>query len=171
MTPALLDEIDGYRAHFDAMYVGGIPRLLNEDGAYLAFLAIVGAIDALAGLFAPKSGAGERFRVFIETYFPEDHRRFADRLWELRNAMVHSFNPGPFFGLTFHASRQHLKSPTGHVILNAEDLFAALLFASRAYFDSLHVDSKLQESFQKRVVATDGGAPETYLVQQHRRSQ
>jgi hypothetical protein len=115
--------------------------------------------------------AGERFRVFIETYFPEDHRHFADRLWELRNAIVHSFNPGPFFGLTFHASRQHLKSPTGHVTLNAEDLFAALLSASRAYFDSLLTDSKLQENFQKRVVATDGGAPETYLVQQHLRPQ
>ena len=171
MTPALLDEIDGYRAHFDTMYVGGIPRLLNEDGAYLAFLAIVSATDALAGLFAPTKGAGERFRIFVETYFPEDHRPFADRLWELRNTIVHSFNPGPFFGLTFHASRQHLKSPIGHVTLNAEDLFAALLFASRAYFDSLLIDAKLQENFQKRVAATDGGAPETYLIQQHPRPQ
>jgi hypothetical protein len=172
VTPTLLDEIDGYRAHFDAMYVGGIPHLLNEDGAYLVFLAIVSATDALAGLFAPTKGAGERFRIFVETYFPEDHRPLADRLWELRNAIVHSFNPGPFFGLTFHASRQHLKrSPIGHVTLNAEDLFAALLFASRAYFDSLLNDSKLQENFQKRAAATDGGTPETYLVQQRPRPQ
>lgn len=169
MTPALLDEIDGYRAHFDTMYVGGIPHLLNEDGAYLAFLAIVSATDALAGLFAPTKGAGERFRIFVETYFPEDHRPFADRLWELRNAIVHSFNPGPFFGLTLHTSRQHLKSPIGHVALNAEDLFAALLFASRAYFDSLLNDPTLQENFQKRVAASDGGAPDSYLVQQYPR--
>jgi len=171
VTPALLDEIDGYRVHFDTMYVGGIPRLLNEDGAYLAFLAIVSATEALAGLFAPTKGAGERFRIFVETYFPEDHRPFADRFWELRNAIVHSFNPGPFFHLTFHTSRQHLKSPIGHVTLNAEDLFAALLFASRAYFDSLLNDPKLQENFQNRVAATDGGAPETYVVQQHPRPQ
>jgi len=171
MTPTLLDEVDGYRQHFDAMYVGGIPRLLNEDGAYLAFLAIVSATDTLAGLFAPTRRSGERFRAFVETYFPEDHRPFAERLWELRNAIVHSFNPGPYFGLTFHASRQHLKSPVGHVTLNAEDLFAALLFASRAYFDSLLIDVNLQANFQKRVNATDGGAPETYLVQQHARPQ
>jgi hypothetical protein len=171
MTPALLDEIDGYRQHFDAMYVGGIPHLLTEDGAYLAFLAIVSATDALAGLFAPSRGSGERFRIFVETYFPEDHRPYADRLWELRNAIVHSFNPGPFFGLTFHASRLHLKSPLGQVTLNAEDLFAALLFASRTYFDSVLSDSKLQDNFQKRVAATDGGAPQTYLVQQHPRPQ
>lgn len=171
MTPTLLDEIDGYRAHFDTMYVGGIPHLLNEDGAYLAFLAIVSATDALAGLFSPSKGAGERFRIFVETYFPEDHRSFADQFWELRNAIVHSFNPGPFFGLTFHTSRQHLKAPMGQVTLNAEDFFGALLFASRAYFDSLLSDSKLQENFQKRVAATDGGAPETYLIQQHPRPQ
>jgi hypothetical protein len=171
MTPDLLDEIDGYRVHFDTMYVGGIPHLLNEDGAYLAFLAIVSATDALAGLFAPTKGSGERFRIFVETYFPEDHRAFAECLWELRNAIVHSFNPGPYFGLTFHTSRQHLKSPIGHVTLNAEDLFAALLFASRAYFDSLLNDSKLQDNFKQRVTATDGGAPETYVVQQHPRPQ
>ena len=171
MTPTLLDEIDGYRLHFDTMYVGGIPHLLNEDGAYLAFLAIVSATDALAGLFAPTKGAGERFRIFVEMYFPEDHRPFADRLWELRNAIVHSFNPDPFFGLTFHTSRQHLKSPIGQVTLNAEDLFAALLFASRAYFDSLPNDLELAENFQKRVAATDGGAPQTYRVQQHPRPQ
>jgi hypothetical protein len=74
MNPALLDEIDSYRLHFDTMYVGGIPHLLNEDGAYLAFLAIVSATDALAGLFEPNKTTGERFRIFVETYFPEDHR-------------------------------------------------------------------------------------------------
>lgn len=171
MTPALLDEIDGYRVHFDNIYVGGIPHLLNEDGVYLAFLAMVSATDALAGLFAPTKATGERFRLFVERYFPEDHRPLADRLWELRNAIVHSFNPGPYFGLTLHTSRQHLKAPLGQVTLNAEDLFAALLVASRAYFDSLLNDSQLQENFQKRIAATDGGAPETFVVQQHSRAQ
>jgi hypothetical protein len=171
MTPTLLDEIDGYRAHFDTMYVGGIPHLLNEDGAYLAYLAIVSATDALAGLFSPAKPTGERFRLFVERYFPEDHRPYANRLWDLRNAIVHSFNPGPDFALTIHASRQHLKSPLGLVTLNAEDLFAALLIASRSYFESLLNDPQLQDNFQKRVAATDGGAPETFLVQQHPRAQ
>ena len=171
MTPALLDDIDSYRVYFDTMYVGGIPRLLNEDGAYLSFLAIVSATDALSGLFAPSKVAGERFRAFVETYFPEDHRPHAARLWELRNLIVHSFNPGPYFSLSYHTSRQHLKSPVGQVILNAEDLFAALLMASRAYFDALLLDPILQDNFKKRVGAADGGAPEVWVLQQHPRSQ
>jgi hypothetical protein len=170
MTPALLDEIDGYRQHFDAMYVGGIPHLMNEDGAYLAFLAIITATDALAGLFAPSKGTGERFRAFVETYFPPDHRPYAERLWELRNGVVHSFNPGPFFALTYHASRHHLKSPFGIVTLNAEDFFAALLSASSAYFEALLQEPDLQVNFQKRVKAKDGGAPQTWLAEQHPRS-
>jgi hypothetical protein len=169
MSPALLDDIDSYRLHFDTMYVGGIPRLLNEDGVYLVFLAIVSATDALAGLFAPNRPTGERFRSFVETYFPEDHRPYAEQLWGLRNAIVHSFNPGPHFALTFHTSRQHLKSPVGFITLNAEDLFAALLSASRAYFESLLIDERLQQNFQKRVASEDGGAPESLVVQQHPR--
>ncbi|WP_347888295.1 hypothetical protein ABHF54_13065 [Nitrosomonas europaea] len=171
MTPVLLDEIDSYRVYFDTMYVGGIPHLLNEDGAYLAFLAIVSATDALSGLFAPNKPTGERFRLFVERYFPEDHRPYAERLWNLRNAVVHSFNPGPDFVLTFHTSRQHLKSPLSLITLNAEDLFAALLFAARSYFDSLLNDSQLQENFQKRIAATDGGAPEAFVMQQYPRVQ
>ena len=172
MAPKLHDEIDGYRAHFDTMYVGGIPHLLNEDGTYLAFLAIVSATDALAGLFAPNKPTGERFRLFVERYFPEDHRPYAGRLWGLRNAIVHSFNPGPDFGLTIHASRQHLVvSPLGLITLNAEDLFATLLLAARGYFESLMNDVQLQDNFLKRVAATDGGAPQKFLVQQHPRAQ
>ena len=170
VSSALSDEIDSYRCHFDFMYVGGIPRLLNEDGCFLAFLAILSATDALSGLFAPKAKPGERFRMFIEAYFPQDHRPFAEQIWQLRNAVVHSFNPGPHFALTFHTSRQHLKSPLGQVTLNAEDLFAALLTASRAYFDSIQNDSELQSNFQRRIASTDGGSLETYHVQQHPRS-
>ena len=161
-----LDEIEDYRQHFDAMYVGGIPHLLNDDGAFLAFLAILTATDALAGLLAPAAPTGERFRSFISTYYPEDHRPYADQLWEFRNAMVHSFNPGPF-GLTHHNSRHHLKAPLGITTLNAEDLYGALLAASRAYFDAVVVDTGLQANFLKRVGARDGGAPQVWVVQQN----
>ena len=40
MTDVTLQhDIDELRQHFDAMYVGAIPQLLNETGAFLAFLA------------------------------------------------------------------------------------------------------------------------------------
>ena len=162
---SVLDEIEGFRQHFDAMYVGGIPNLLNDNGAFLSFLAILTGTEALAGLFAPAKATGERFRSFIANYYPEEYRPYADRLWEFRNAMIHSFNPGPF-GLTHHNSRHHLKAPLGITMLNAEDFYAALLAAARAYFEAVVVDADLQANFLKRVGARDGGAPQTWVVQQ-----
>jgi len=147
------------------MYVGGIPNLLNDDGAFLAFLAVLTGTEALAGLFAPASPTGERFRSFIATYYPEEYRPYADRLWEFRNAMIHSFNPGPF-GLTHHNSRHHLKSPLGIAMLNAEDFYAALLAAAHTYFEAVAVNADLQANFQNRVGARDGGAPQTWVVQE-----
>jgi hypothetical protein len=162
----VLAEIEGYRQHFDAIYVGGIPRLLNDDGAFLAFIAVITATEALAGLYAPTRGTGERFRLFIVNYFPEEYSSIADQLWAFRNAMVHSFNPGPF-GLTHHNSRHHLKAPLGLVTLNAEDMYGALLDASRRYFDSLVASPELLENFLKRTQASDGGAPQAWVVQEH----
>lgn len=164
--PSVLEDIAGYREHFDVMYVGGIPHLLNEDGAFLAFLAILTGTEALAGLLVPDKSTGERFRSFIETYYPEDHRPYAGRLWEFRNAMIHSFNPGPF-GLTHHTSRHHLRAPLGITVLNAEDFYAAFLAASRAYFDAVTVDTDLQANFLKRVGARDGGAPQAWVVEKN----
>jgi len=54
------------------MYIGGIPRLLDESGAFLAFLSILTAIEALAGLWSPFAGSGERFKGFVETFFPAE---------------------------------------------------------------------------------------------------
>ncbi|MBA2547553.1 MAG: hypothetical protein H0V16_03720 [Burkholderiaceae bacterium] len=130
-----LKEIDDFRQHFDAMYVGGIPNLLNDNGFFLAFVAVLTGTEALAGLFAPTSLTGDRFRSFIATYYPEEYWPFSDRLWEFRNVMIHSFNPGPF-ALTHHNSRHHLKAPLGITMLNAEDFYAALLAAARAYFEA-----------------------------------
>ena len=68
------NDIDEFRENFDSMYVGAIPQLLNENGAFLAFLCIVTATDSLAGFFAPKLPSGERFKAFVGAYFPEPLR-------------------------------------------------------------------------------------------------
>jgi hypothetical protein len=88
-----------------------------------------------------------------------------NELWSLRNGIVHSFNPGPF-ALTHHNSRLHLQSPHGQLLLNAEDFYAALILAYRAYFAALAADQTMQDNFMKRVSAKDGGAPQVWLVQQ-----
>jgi hypothetical protein len=78
------------------MYIGAIPQLLTEDGAFLAFLVTLTGTEALAGFFAPDQGAGQRFTRFVETFFPENLNERGNELWRFRNLMVHSFNPGPF---------------------------------------------------------------------------
>jgi hypothetical protein len=159
--------ITEYRVHFDAIYVAGIPNLLNDDGAFLSFLAVLTATEALAGLYAPSVSTGERFREFVSRYYPSPLKEDSQRLWQFRNAMVHSFNPGPY-ALTHHASRVHCKAPHGVTTLNAEDFYAALLVASQAYFAELVSSEELQGHFSKRIVDADGGAPQIFVVEQVR---
>jgi len=155
--------IEHYRVHFDAIYVAGIPNLLNDSGAFLSFIAVLTATDALAGLYSPREGSGERFKAFVSRFFPPPLAVEAEDLWHFRNAMVHSFNPGPF-ALTHHNSRTHLSTVHGPKLLNAEDFYTALIFAYQGYFSALSQEAELRDRFVKRVSARDGGAPETFVV-------
>ena len=160
---SLSEAIEHYRVHFDSIYVAGIPNLLNSSGAFLSFLAVLTATDALAGLYAPNLGTGERFRALTSRFYPDALAQEAEHLWAFRNAMVHSFNPGPF-ALTHHNSRSHLSAVHGPKMLNAEDFYAALIVSSQSYFSALAKDSELQKCFLKRISARDGGAPQAFVV-------
>ena len=149
----LIDEV---RTEFDRVYIGGIPGLLTDDGAFLSFVAVLTGTEALAGFFAPDRNNGDRFRQFVSRFYPLNLRGRADDLWQLRNAIVHAFHPGPF-GLTHHMSRLHLTAPHGQILLNAEDFYAALVEAASTYFSTLGIDRELQASFQKRLADPDGG--------------
>lgn len=80
MTESTEKDIDEFRFHFDSMYIGGIPRLLDEAGAFLAFLTILTAVDALAGVWNPNMGSGERFKGFVAAYFPDNLKSRAEDL-------------------------------------------------------------------------------------------
>jgi hypothetical protein len=157
MSSDTASQIAEYRRYFDSIYIAGIPRLLNDDGAFLSFITVVTATEALAGLCAPSKKTGERFQEFVARYFPAEYRPFTERLWDLRNAVVHCFHPGPF-ALTHHASWAHLKPQGDTTVLNAEDFYAALLIASKQYFAALEASAELQASFLKRISSSDGGA-------------
>lgn len=163
MSQTIQQEIDNFRFHFDSMYIGGIPRLLDESGAFLAFLSVLTAVDSLAGVWNPSAGSGERFKGFVATFFPAGLKGRADELWRFRNLMVHAFNPGPF-ALVCNQSRLHLVSGENGTWLNAEDFYAALVLASQEYFGCLSRDESLQANFARRVAQADGGAPETFLA-------
>ena len=147
-----------FRRHFDNDFLGVIPRLLNEEGAFLAFVSMLAAIECLAGAYLPDHGTGERFRTFVSVYFPVQYKAHVEALWKFRNRMIHAFNPRPFM-IVCHNSRMHLCEASGVRVLNAEDLYADLLVASRGYFSELYSDKELQKRFGQRISSDEGGAP------------
>ena len=162
-TQDLSDVAAEFRRHFDQYYLGVIPRLLNDEGLFLAFLSMLAAIESLAGTYMPDEGSGERFRAFVSTFFPKTYEFHVDQLWKFRNRMIHSFNPSPFMILCRN-SRMHLCDASGVRMLNAEDFYADLVTASRAYFSALYSDLELQRRFGRRVTSDDGGRPLTHQV-------
>jgi len=152
-----------FRRHFDLYYLGVIPRLLNDEGMFLAFVSMLTAVESLAGAYAPDLGAGERFRAFLAAYFPPIYKPFTEELWQFRNRMIHSFNPGSLL-IFCHQSRMHLCEAGGARMLNAEDFYADMLTASRAYFSALYSDPELQKRFAKRIMVDDGGRIQTQQI-------
>jgi hypothetical protein len=147
-----------FRRHYDQFYLGVIPRLLNEEGMFLAFVSTLAAIESLAGTYAPNRGSGERFREFIKRYFPSIYEPHSSALWKFRNRMIHSFNPRPF-AIVCHNSRMHLVEAGDTRILNAEDFYADTVAGSRAYFTDLYSSTELQLNFEARLNQDDGGVP------------
>ena len=144
------------RANFSRIYLGGIPSLLNDDGAFLSFICALTAVEALGGFLKPKAGNGVRFKSFVERYFPDPYPAQSDGLWKLRNAAVHGFSPGPYT-LTHHNGHVHLTQSDGRTLLNAEDFYATLVAAAQRYFDDLCNDVALQAAFSERTKDPETG--------------
>jgi hypothetical protein len=154
-------RIDSVISWFDRIYLGGIPQMIRDETAFLSFLCMLTAIDALAGYWDPdRSGPGAigaRFRDFVKAYFPNRYHARADDLWDFRNGMAHGFSPRKF-ALTHHNGTAHLcTTQDGMNILNAEDLFADLLGATRKFFADVAAQPDLQGRFIKRLESSSGG--------------
>ncbi|MFO0582039.1 MAG: hypothetical protein U0229_07205 [Anaeromyxobacter sp.] len=133
------------------IFLGGVPSLLNDDGAYLSFVCSLTAMETLGSFILPHSKNGPRFREFVHRYLPDPLRDMAQDLWALRNDAVHGFSTGPF-ALTHHHTEQHLTTgPGGILILNAEDFYAALVSGAQTYFRNLETDGELRAAFSKRI--------------------
>jgi len=152
-----IDELIEYvQAWFSRIYLGGIPSLLNDDGAFLSFICCLTGLEALGGFLRPKANTGERFKAFVGEYMEDPFPSQTENLWKLRNAIVHAFSPRPCV-LTHHNSHLHLSESENGVVLNAEDFYAALVAASNKYFKHVHRDPKLQKAFQNRADDPDAG--------------
>ena len=86
-------QIEVVRNWFNRIYLGGIPLLMRNDTAFLAFVCTLTAIEALAGYRYPEEGkmheAGERFCQFVGDYFPAEYRQLAGFLYCLW--MLHDY--------------------------------------------------------------------------------
>ena len=142
--------INVVQANFTRIYLGGIPSLLNDDGAFLSFICVLTATEALGGFLNPTLGNGPRFKKFVRSYFGHPYPAQVDALWKLRNAAVHGFSPGPY-KLTHHNGHLHLTVDGTQTVLNAEDFYAALVIASKSYFDNLRNDAALESAFLQRI--------------------
>ena len=150
------DLITLVETNYSRIYIGGIPLMLNDDGAFLSFICSLTAMEALGGFLEPKLKNCPRFKEFAKRYFPKQYASLIDSLWKLRNAAVHGFSPGPF-KLTHHNSGFHLTTDAGQTILNAEDFFADLVVASKKYFVDLRANTQLQQNFEDRANDPDTG--------------
>jgi hypothetical protein len=99
--------------NFSRIYLGGIPPIITNDSAFLAFICIVTATEALCGYRNGKQydvgNMGSLFKTFVSDYFPDPYGKYADDLWTLRNKLIHAFSAGRFL-LTHHNSQSHFET-------------------------------------------------------------
>lgn len=144
---------------FSRIYLGGIPSLITDESFFLSFVCVLAGTEALAHYRYPEvAGNGDRFRSFVEGYFPAMYHPHASDLWNFRNALVHAFSTGKF-ALTQHRSDLHLQTDSGDFIyLNAEDFYAALLVAAQQYFKEVRSQPQLQGKLVTALEKEKGGA-------------
>ncbi len=148
MGPALLSA----QHWFKRIYLDGVPILLRQnETAFLSFLCVVAATDALAGYRYSGTGVGDRFRSFVDNYFPSEYKPHTANLWFFRCRMLHNFSPA-YFSLTHAAPQAHLqKSTVGDFMLDDGSFFDHMRLAAEKYFAELQQSPALQADMLARL--------------------
>jgi hypothetical protein len=151
-------EIANFSANFRGLFLRGIPCLLNDDGAYLAFGCIFSGTEALAGYRYPYLREnGVKFKNFLVDYFVARYHPLASELWDLRNSLIHSFSP-KHFALCHGQPKTHLTDrPPYTKVLNAESFFFDFSVSAEKYLSSLATDAQVQADFQRHLSSAKGG--------------
>jgi hypothetical protein len=143
---------------FSQIYLGGIPSIITNDSAFLSFVCIVTATEALSGYRYSHTTLSIRFPRFIENYFPETYHPYAKDLYEFRKKIVHAMSTARF-ALTHHHSELHLGTlGKNNIILNAEDFYAAFLLSAQKYFTELRGSPELKTLLIDRLNSFGGGS-------------
>lgn len=155
---ALADEIANFASNFRLIFFRGIPRLLNDDGAYLSFGCVFTGTEALAGYRYPgERHYGVKFKAFLREYFEPQYHPFADELWELRNSVVHGFSPRHFALCHGQPEAHFTDHPPFLKVLNADSLFRDFQTAAERYLAALTSDQTIQAFFEKQIRSKKGG--------------
>jgi hypothetical protein len=157
MTVTLDPRIDEAVRSFSELYLNGIPMIIRDGTAFLAFICVLTATEALAAYRYEDTKPGTRFKKFLEHYFPAPYGPHLEKLWLFRCRMVHAFSPA-YFSLTHHNRHLHLTtSLIGDTVLNAENLFDDLSSAAAKFFDEVRAMKRRQKQMLKRLIDIDHG--------------
>jgi hypothetical protein len=151
-------EISNFAENFRAIYFRGIPRLLNDDGAYLSFGCSFSGTEALAGYRYPRENAnGVKFKDFLVEYFDPPYRPLAAQFWDLRNSVVHGFSPKHFALCHGQPAAHFTDHPPFVKVLNADSFFRDFQVAAERYLHALTTDATIQSLFEERLLSAKGG--------------
>jgi len=69
---------------FSEIYLAGIPTIIRDGTAFLAFICMLTATDAVAAYRYEDSKSGTRFKAFLREYFPAPYGTHVEKLWLFR---------------------------------------------------------------------------------------
>ena len=149
MTP---DIQSATRAFRDAI-IGGVPLLIDKpETAFLSFMCMAAAIDALAAYRYAGDDVGQRYRDFVQGYFPPTYAPHAGNLYLFRCRVLHNFSPA-YFSLAHAQAALHLtQSSIGDYFLSDDSLYSDLKGAAEQYFSELSGSVALQSIMQSRLL-------------------
>lgn len=147
MDPKIKSAIEWFRR----IYFEGIPVLLQSNQtAFLSFLCVVAATDAVAGYRYPTKSE-KRFKQFITSYFPAAYAPHANNLYIFRCRLLHNFSPA-HFTLVHAQPTLHLQpSAIGDLNLDDGSFFEHMKEAVEKYFFELMTSPALQGEILNRL--------------------
>ncbi len=142
--------------------------MMDFPALWPATIGILIGIDLLAKHFAgsdKKGTAGKHFRSFFDKYFPTQTSDDAEVIWQLRNALIHSFGMRSYHAKSGKDYKFRMDVRSGALIERTHDylislptLHSCFESAIRNYREELNADSKLQANFTK-MFALYGSVP------------
>jgi hypothetical protein len=145
-------EIDRAVAAFREVFFKGLPVMLAQnETAFLSFMCITAATDALSAYRYDTNNVGDRFKTFVTVYYDPAYTRHAENLYKFRCRVLHNFSPA-YFTLSHGRRGQHLKpSAIGDYMLEDVVFFEDMKSAAEKYFAELGASTDLQAKMRARI--------------------